>query len=189
MKKVLQGAILPFAIFTSGILLIGCEQDRDINTIEKADDIETSQENSKGPTNQGELKSGNMFYIVRDVADMQLKTNDYIDQLKVIQSNLEKAVNQQDQQELQASAKQLQTQLIGLNEALNALNLKSQEINNIRSNILSANDKVLASPFLNGDIDLSKVDFKKIQQQMGSVQTEMIKLAAMMLSPEQEKSS
>ena len=49
---------------------------------------------------------------------------------------------------------------------------------------MTANQQVLASPFLNGQVDLSKVDFKKLEQQMGNIQTEMLKLAAMILQGE-----
>ena len=51
-------------------------------------------------------------------------------------------------------------------------------------NLLAANQQVLASPFLNGQVDLSKVDFKKLEQQMGSIQAEMLKLAGMILQGE-----
>ena len=33
----------------------------------------------------------------------------------------------------------------------------------------------------NGDMDISKVDFKKIEQQMNNIQKDMLKLAAMMI--------
>ena len=67
------------------------------------------------------------------------------------------------------------------------MNLKSQEIDSIRQNILHANQQVLATPLLNGNIDLNQLDFKKIEQQMGSIQTEMIKLAGMMIPQGQDK--
>jgi hypothetical protein len=189
MKKFIQKAVLPFAILSTGILLSGCEQASE----PQSDDIQTTQSADVAlnqpteTTATADLKSGNMFYMARDVADMQLKAGDYVAQLKQTQNELQTAINDKDQQQLQATAKTLQQQLTGFNQALTSLNLKSQEIDSIRQNILHANQQVLATPFLNGNIDLNQLDFKKIEQQMGSIQTEMIKLAGMMIPPGQDK--
>ena len=189
MKKFIQKAVLPFAILSTGILLSGCEQASE----PQSDDIQTTQSADVAlnqpteTTDTADLKSGNMFYMVRDIADMQLKAGDYVAQLKQTQNELQTAINDKDQQQLQATAKTLQQQLTGFNQALTSLNLKSQEIDSIRQNILHANQQVLATPFLNGNIDLNQLDFKKIEQQMGSIQTEMIKLAGMMIPQGQDK--
>jgi len=189
MKKFIQKAVLPFVIFSTGILLSGCEQASE----PQSDDIQTKQSTDVAlnqpteTTATADLKSGNMFYMVRDVADMQLKAGDYVAQLKQTQNELQTAINDKDQQQLQATAKTLQQQLTGFNQALTSLNLKSQEIDSIRQNILHANQQVLATPLLNGNIDLNQLDFKKIEQQMGSIQTEMIKLAGMMIPQGQDK--
>lgn len=189
MKKFIQKAVLPFAILSTGILLSGCEQASE----PQSDDIQTTQSADVAlnqpteTTATADLKSGNMFYMVRDVADMQLKAGDYVAQLKQTQNELQTAINDKDQQQLQATAKTLQQQLTGFNQALTSLNLKSQEIDSIRQNILHANQQVLATPFLNGNIDLNQLDFKKIEQQMGSIQTEMIKLAGLMIPQGQHK--
>lgn len=189
MKKFIQKAVLPFAILSTGILLSGCEQASE----PQSDDIQTTQSADVAlnqpteTTATADLKSGNMFYMVRDIADMQLKAGDYVAQLKQTQNELQTAINDKDQQQLQATAKTLQQQLTGFNQALTSLNLKSQEIDSIRQNILHANQQVLATPFLNGNIDLNQVDFKKIEQQMGSIQTEMIKLAGLMIPQGQDK--
>lgn len=189
MKKFIPNAVLPFAILSTGILLSGCEQASE----PQSDDIQTTQSADIAPnqptetTATADLKSGNMFYMVRDVADMQLKAGDYVAQLKQTQNELQTAINDKDQQQLQATAKTLQQQLTGFNQALTSLNLKSQEIDSIRQNILHANQQVLATPLLNGNIDLNQLDFKKIEQQMGSIQTEMIKLAGMMIPQGQDK--
>lgn len=189
MKKFIPKAVLPFAILSTGILLSGCEQASE----PQSDDIQTTQSADVAlnqpteTTATADLKSGNMFYMVRDVADMQLKAGDYVAQLKQTQNELQTAINDKDQQQLQATAKTLQQQLTGFNQALTSLNLKSQEIDSIRQNILHANQQVLATPLLNGNIDLNQLDFKKIEQQMGSIQTEMIKLAGMMIPQGQDK--
>ncbi|SDY76159.1 hypothetical protein [Acinetobacter kyonggiensis] len=189
MKKFIQNAVLPFVMLSTGMLLSGCEQASE----PQSDDIRTTQSTDTAmnqpteTTATADLKSGNMFYMVRDVADMQLKAGDYVAQLKQTQNELQTAINDKDQQQLQATAKTLQQQLTGFNQALTSLNLKSQEIDSIRQNILHANQQVLATPFLNGNIDLNQLDFKKIEQQMGSIQTEMIKLASMMIPQGQDK--
>ena len=189
MKKFIPKAVLPFAILSTGILLSGCEQASE----PQSDDIQTTQSADVAlnqpteTTATADLKSGNMFYMVRDVADMQLKAGDYVAQLKQTQNELQTAINDKDQQQLQTTAKTLQQQLTGFNQALTSLNLKSQEIDSIRQNILHANQQVLATPLLNGNIDLNQLDFKKIEQQMGRIQTEMIKLAGMMIPQGQDK--
>ena len=190
MKKLLQNLVLPFALFSSGILLIGCEQATEPN--QQDIQTESSEQNQSANTQspeKAELKSGNMLYIVRDVADMQLKAGEYVTQLQETQSDLQAAIEQHDQQQLQDAATALQQQLTGFNNALNGLNLKTQEINDIREKLLSANQQVLASPFLNGQVDFSQVDFKKMQQQMGTIQSEMLKLASMMIPQQAENDS
>ena len=190
MKKLLQNLVLPFALFSSGILLIGCEQATEPN--QQDIQTETSEQNQSANTqspDKAELKTGNMLYIVRDVADMQLKAGEYVTQLQETQSDLQAAIEQHDQQQLQEAATALQQQLTGFNNALNGLNLKTQEINDIREKLLSANQQVLASPFLNGQVDFSQVDFKKMQQQMGTIQSEMLKLASMMIPQQAENDS
>ena len=190
MKKLLQNLVLPFALFSSGILLIGCEQATEPN--QQDIQTESSEQNQSANTqspDKAELKSGSMLYIVRDVADMQLKAGEYVTQLQETQSDLQAAIEQHDQQQLQQAATALQQQLTGFNNALNGLNLKTQEINDIREKLLSANQQVLASPFLNGQVDFSQVDFKKMQQQMGTIQSEMLKLASMMIPQQAENDS
>lgn len=183
MKRFLQGALLPFSIFTSGMLLLGCDQAAQQNNAE-SDSTQTEKSQAHEPAEtaqQAELKSGNMFYVIRDVADLQLKAGDYVEQLQQTKTELQNAVDLQDHEKLQQTAAQLQKQLTGFNQALTSVNLKTQEISSIRENILSANEQVLASPFLNGQVDLSKVDLKKIEQQMVSIQSEMVKLAGMLI--------
>lgn len=188
MKKLIQGALLPFAIFSTGILLIGCEQDQPPTANIEQNHTEQSKDVSAHGEVPGNLTNGNMMYIVRDVADMQMKAGNYIEQLKQTQIDLENAVNAQDHQQLKATTAQLHSQLKELNQVLESLNLKSHEVDNIRANILSANEKVLNSSLLKGDLDLSKIDLDKIEQQMGNVQDEMIKLAGMMISSDTKNS-
>lgn len=192
MKKLLQGAVLPFVIFISGMLLLGCnqaaEQSRQqddaqaIETAQMSENTSDSNNNHQSTAKSTEnLKQGNMFYIARDVANVQLKTGDYVEKLQQSQSNLQQAIQSQNQAELQQSVKTLTRELQGFNTALISLDLKSQEIDGIRQQVLQANKQVLNSALLNGDLDIAKVDFKKIEQQMNTIQLDMLKLAGMMI--------
>ena len=184
MKNVSSKALLPFALLSSAFLLSACDQMNTAQTPTTDQDDSNATSNSTANTTSAPLSSGNMFYIVRDVADLQLKAGQYIEQLNQTKSELQTALDAQDPQQLQILATQLQQQLQGFNQTLSSLDLKTQEIDTIRQNLLTANQQVLASPFLNGQVDLSKVDFKKLEQQMGNIQTEMLKLAAMILQGE-----
>lgn len=192
MKKLLQGAVLPFVIFISGMLVLGCnqaaEQSRQqddaqaIETAQMSENTSDSNNNNQSTAKSTEnLKQGNMFYIARDVANVQLKTGDYVEKLQQSQANLQQAIQSQNQAELQQSVKTLTRELQGFNTALISLDLKSQEIDGIRQQVLQANKQVLNSALLNGDLDISKVDFKKIEQQMNTIQLDMLKLAGMMI--------
>lgn len=184
MKNVSSKALLPFALLSSAFLLSACDQMNTAQTPTTDQDDSNATANSNTNTTSASLSSGNMFYIVRDVADLQLKASQYIEQLNQTKSELQTALDAQDPQQLQILATQLQQQLQGFNQTLSSLDLKTQEIDTIRQNLLTANQQVLASPFLNGQVDLSKVDFKKLEQQMGNIQTEMLKLAGMILQGE-----
>ena len=179
MKKFLQGALLPFGIFAAGMALLGCEQ------AVQADAQETEGQQSapaaEAAAPQAELKNGSMLYMIRDVADLQLKAGSYAEQLQQSKSELQAALDQQDHAKLQQATAELQQQLQGFNQALNSVNLTTQEISGIRQKLLAANEQALASPLLNGQAGFSPADFKQIEQQIGSIQSEMLKLAGMLI--------
>lgn len=189
MKKIIQGAVLPFTLFASVILMLGCDvtpqnaaENQPVDTEVEGSSKNSSQDAEPSTaSNNVELKSGNYFYIARDVADMQLKAGEYLGKIQDTQNNLQQAIDTKDHQQLQTAATALQQELKSLDSALTGLDLKSQEIDQIRQNILNVSQQALASPFLNGQMDFSKVDFQKIEQQMGSIQTEMLKLATMLI--------
>lgn len=189
MKKFIQNALAPIAILSAGLLLIACEPMPESSAEEmqttESDDVLIKASNDTAKTSSADVKSGNMFYIVRDVADMQLKAGEYVNQLKNTQTDLQSAINDKDQQQLQATTHTLQQQLTDFNQALRGLNLKSQEIDSIRQEIMRSNQQVLATPLLNGAVDFSQVDFKKIERQMSNIQMEMLKLASMMIPQSQ----
>jgi hypothetical protein len=188
MKKVLQSVATPMVLFGFGIVMLGCGQTPAPEATAQPEQQTSNEETVAVPTAPADLKSGNMFYIVRDVADVQLKAGSYIEQLQQTQTDLQDAVNIKDHQKLELAAQNLQSQLTNFNAALNSLDLKSQEIADIRSNIIDANQKVLTSDFLNGQLNFAQVDFNKIEAQMGNVQSEMLKLAGMLIPQEKAES-
>ncbi|TNL50155.1 hypothetical protein [Acinetobacter bereziniae] len=198
MKKLLQGAVLPFIIFTSGILLLGCnqaaeqsrqQQDTQQTESTQASDSALEQKSEVSHKSAEDLKSGNLFYIARDVADVQLKTGDYMEKLQQTQSDLQQAIQSKDHVVLQQTVKDLSRELQGFNTALISLDLKSQEIDGLRQQVLQSNQQLLNSALLNGDLDISKVDFKKIEQQMNNIQMDMLKLASMMIPNSKDTAS
>ena len=191
MKRILQGAVLPFALFASAIILMACDTNVQSNANDEqspstAAETQTAQSTQHRSASETPLKSGNYFYIATDVASMQTQAGQYVSQIQSAQEQLQQALANQNPTELQNTATHLNAQLKAFNQTLNQLDLKSAEIDSIRQNIMKANTEVLSSPYLNGQVDLSQVDFTKIEQQMNSVQNEMFKLAAILMSPTQK---
>ena len=180
MKQMLANAAFLFALFVGALSLLGCDQ-----TPAPSAHTEVPEHNAVAiddkPTNTIR-SSGNMLYVVRDVADLHLKADQHVEQLKQTQTALKTAINGNNLDQAQQLAEQLKQQLNAFNSSLDSLNLKSQEIEGIRQNIQTANQQLLASPFLNGQVDLSQMNLKQVQQQMGNIQNEMLKLAAMLLN-------
>lgn len=187
MKKLLHSLLAPFVLFIFGIVMLGCEHRPDssdaVDTAADTIDQDSVNNNSNEvqTTQTVPLKSGNMFYIVRDVADVQMRAGEYVEKIQRTQSDLELAVEQKDTQQLQQTMQQLQTELTQFNQSLQGLQLRSQEINQIRDNIISSNQKLLQSDLFNGNLDYSQIDVAQIENQLGSVENEMIKLAAMLV--------
>lgn len=196
MKKIVQGALLPFVIFTSGLLLLGCEPSPEQSSSQNSTaEVSVDQGRSNNANlaeneqTQSSLKSGNMFYIARDVADVQLKTGDYVEKVTQAQADLQNAIESKDQSALQETVKNLSQQLQAFNTALISLDLKTQEIDNIRQHVLKTNKELLNSALLNGNIDVSKINIKQFEQQVGTIQNEMLKLAGMLIPTGKSDSS
>ena len=196
MKKIVQGALLPFVIFTSGLLLLGCEPSPEQSNSQNStaevsvDQGRSNNENlAENEQTQSSLKSGNIFYIARDVADVQLKTGDYVEKVTQAQADLQNAIESKDQIALQETVKNLSQQLQAFNTALISLDLKTQEIDNIRQHVLKTNKELLNSALLNGNIDVSKINIKQFEQQVGTIQNEMLKLAGMLIPTGKSDSS
>ncbi|WP_086496044.1 hypothetical protein [Acinetobacter seifertii] len=177
------------------MLLLGCDQAQDRAkdqdsaqaTEQTLDQTDNSQEETLSKNNKNELKNGNVFYIVRDAANLQLKAGDYIEKLKDTQLDVEQAIQDKDQQELKTTVTTLKQQLKGLNQALLSLDIKSQEVENIRQNLLQANQQVLSMPLLNGK--LQQIDFDQIEKQLNTIQMDMVKLAALIVAGDDKSDS
>lgn len=188
MKNILQNSILPFALFASTLAFLGCNQVSAPYAEAEPPEINVSPNEKAAHAPDVVLKSGNMFYMIRDIADLQLKAGPHLEQLKMSKIALENAVAQKDQQQLQQSIQEIDNELEDFNQSLNSLNLQSQEIDQIRQSIMSTNQNLLATPLLNGQLDVSEIDIAAFEKQMNRVQNEMIKLAAMLIT-EQDSST
>ncbi|WP_223240026.1 hypothetical protein [Acinetobacter baumannii] len=151
---------------------------------EQADD---SQQEITATQNKTELKNGNVFYIVRDAANLQLKAGDYIEKLKDTQLDVEQAIQDKDQHELKTTVTTLKAQLEGLNQALLGLDIRSQEVENIRQSLLQANQQALSMPLLNGKLE--QINFDQIEKQLNTIQMDMVKLAAMIMAGDEKSDS
>ncbi|EOA5166533.1 hypothetical protein ACH4EI_003737, partial [Acinetobacter baumannii] len=191
----LQGAFFPFVIFASGMLLLGCDQTQDhakeqesVQTNDQiSDQADDSQQEITATQNKTELKNGNVFYIVRDAANLQLKAGDYIEKLKDTQLDVEQAIQDKDQHELKTTVTTLKAQLEGLNQALLGLDIRSQEVENIRQSLLQANQQALSMPLLNGKLE--QINFDQIEKQLNTIQMDMVKLAAMIMAGDEKSDS
>lgn len=198
MKKVVQNIVTPLVLFGFGLVMLGCSQDSVQNVQNTANDLAELTEQANQQVQDGNtelqqqvenLKSGSMFAIVRDVADMQLKAGHYVSDLQNTKAALEQAVQTQNAESLATATTQLSTQLQAFNASLNSVQLHSQEIFEMRENIMAHNEKILNSPWLNGTIQADKIDFAALEQQMKSIESEMLKLATMVIQGNEQGSS
>jgi len=179
MQKLIKKPLNLLLLSIIGISLYACDASNNQTT-----PATTTADSTPSPSSSESvvpLKTGNLLYIIRDVADMQLKTGDYLAQLKQSQASLQQAIQDQDQPQLQQTITTLSQQLKQLDRALNGLNLKSQEVENIRQQVLQVSQQALSTPLFNGQTDLTKVDFKQVQQQLTHIQTDMLQLASLVI--------
>ncbi|WP_436899070.1 hypothetical protein [Acinetobacter gyllenbergii] len=182
-------AILSVTTLVSLLTLAGCDQvPHDNEQAEQNTEIEqsnTTSENTERDTSIAQdtqnLSKGNMLNIARDIAKLQIETDDYVSLLKQSQSNLEQAIQDKNVQQLQSTTGELNQELHKLHDALLSLNLKSNEVDQIRQNLLAANQQLLNMPLLHGQMDFSKIDFAKIEKQFNTIQMDMVKLATLVL--------
>lgn len=189
MEKFSIKAILFASTLATAFILAGCDQTPQGNegaestagieqNLPQAEDEQVEVEAAQDTQN---LSRGNMFNIARDIAKLQIETGDYVTLLKQSQSNLEQAIQDKNVQQLQSTTGELNQELYKLHDALLSLNLKSNEVDQIRQSLLAANQQLLNMPLLHGQTDLSKIDFAKIEKQFNTIQMDMVKLAPLVL--------
>ncbi|WP_278396395.1 hypothetical protein [Acinetobacter venetianus] len=188
MDKFSIKAFLSSMTLLSAFSLTGCDQapQEDHTNIqsEQATEQNMSDEIIQSSSAQGtqNLSKGNMLNIARDIAKLQLETDDYIALLKQSQNSLEQAIQNKNVQQLKATTGDLNQELHGLHNTLLSLNLKSNEIDQIRQNLLVANQQLLNMPLLHGQFDLAKINFEQIEKQLNTIQMDMVKLASLVLN-------
>ncbi|ENW94466.1 hypothetical protein [Acinetobacter dispersus] len=194
MENLSLKAILSVSTLAAALTLTGCdqapqenEQTEQTTAFEQADTASENEESATTVTQDTQpLSRGNMLNIARDIAKLQIETDDYVTLLKQSQSNLEQAIQDKNVQSLQQTTGALSQELNDLHDALLALNLKSTEVDQIRQSLLSANQQLLNMPLLHGQTDLSKIDFAKIEKQFNTIQMDMVKLATLVLGNKAE---
>jgi hypothetical protein len=187
MDKFSIKALLSSMTLLSAFALTGCDQapQEDHTNIQSEQAIEQNMSDeiiqSSSAQDTQNLSKGNMLNIARDIAKLQLETDDYIALLKQSQNSLEQAIQNKNVQQLKATSGDLNQELHGLHDTLLSLNLKSNEIDQIRQNLLVANQKLLNMPLLHGQFDLAKINFEQIEKQLNTIQMDMVKLASLVL--------
>ena len=186
----IKATLSTITLLAASFLLTACDQTPPENSyLEKNSEFEQpsardreKETMSKATISEENLSNGNMLNIARDIAKLQLETDDYVTLLKQSQNSLEQAIQDKNTRQLQHAAGDLKQELHGLHDTLLSLNLKSHEVNQIRQSLLSANQQLLTMPLLHGQTDLSKIDFAKIEKQFNTIQMDMVKLASLVLN-------
>ncbi|MBP7879983.1 hypothetical protein MMO38_12240 [Acinetobacter sp. NIPH 1852] len=187
MKNLAIKAIFSATVLVTAFAFVGCDQVPQENhqvaepNTEFDSNISTDDANTTTPQDIQKLSSGNLFNMVRDVAQLQLKTDDYTTLLKSSQNQLEQAIQEKNTQQLQNATTDLKQNLHALHDTLQALQLKSHEVDQIRQSLLNANQQLLKMPILHGQLDISQLDLEKIEQQFNRIQMDMLKLATLIL--------
>lgn len=187
MKNLAIKAIFSATVLVTAFAFVGCDQVPQENhqvaepNTEFDSNISTDDANTTTPQDIQKLSSGNLFNMVRDVAQLQLKTDDYTTLLKSSQNQLEQAIQEKNTQQLQNATTDLKQNLHALHDTLQALQLKSHEVDQIRQSLLNANQQLLKMPLLHGQLDISQLDLEKIEQQFNRIQMDMLKLATLIL--------
>lgn len=186
MKNLAIKAIFSATALVTTFAFVGCDQVPQENqqVAEPNTEFEpniSDDANTTTPQDIQKLSSGNLFNIVRDVAQLQLKTDDYTALLKSSQNQLEQALQEKNTQQLQNTTADLKQNLHALHDTLKTLHLKSHEVDQIRQRLLNANQQLLKMPLLHGQLDISQLDIEKIEQQFNRIQMDMLKLATLVL--------
>ena len=118
MKNLAIKAIFSATVLVTTFAFVGCDQVSQENqqVAEPNTEFEpniSDDANTTTPQDIQKLSSGNLFNIVRDVAQLQLKTDDYTALLKSSQNQLEQALQEKNTQQLQNTTADLKQNLHG----------------------------------------------------------------------------
>lgn len=183
MQTRMRRHIAACAVVAISLSLAACSPSPDDATASADPESATNTQHNNSVTDQklSGYQSGNMLYIVRDVAMMQQQSGSYIQQLKQSQNDLEQALDSTDSADLKQSVDQIKLQLKALNQSLQGLKLKSQEVESIRRQILQLNQQALKTPLINGSIEMNRENIEKIQAQLDNIQFDMLQLATLII--------
>ena len=194
----IKATLSTITLLAASFLLTACNQTPPENSyLEKNSEFEQpsvrdgeKEMMSKATISEEEnLSNGNMLNIARDIAKLQLETDDYVALLKQSQSSLEQAIQERNVQQLQNTTGELKQELYGLHDTLLSLNLKSDEVDQIRQSLLTANQQLLSMPLLHGQLDIAQLDFAKIEKQFNTIQMDMVKLATLVLGDKDDSNA
>lgn len=174
MKHLVHPRQLSFLLFVFTLGLAGCSPSSDESTAKDAQNSADNAENS-------EIKSGNMLYIVRDVAELKSNTSSYFDKIKQDQENLQQALQDNNPTVVAKNITALKQQFTKMNQDLANLELKSKEVHQVRQQMISANNQLLKSSIFNGEMDLSEENLDQLQQQINSLQNNILELGALLI--------
>ncbi len=185
-------------VLSCSILFVGCDQPPDAESTARERSMTSANQDNMPIDNQGsddalnnEERSSttNLFYLLRDAADLQLKVGQDMQKLQATQSQLETALQEQDPQAAQQTLSHFKTQLTQFNDNLNQLQLKSPEVEKLRQQLINTNEQLLQSDLFQQTLNWKKQDIVAIQHQLNTLQTEMLKLAALIVNPNSTASS
>ncbi|WP_288382928.1 hypothetical protein [uncultured Acinetobacter sp.] len=185
-------------VLSCSILFVGCDQQPDAESTAREQSMTSANQDNMPIDNQGsddalnnEERSSttNLFYLLRDAADLQLKVGQAMQKLQATQSQLETALQEQDPQAAQQTLSHFKTQLTQFNDNLNQLQLKSPEVEKLRQQLINTNEQLLQSDLFQQTLNWKKQDIVAIQHQLNTLQTEMLKLAALIVNPNSTASS
>lgn len=184
--KLSTKVILTAFTFATVFIFVGCDQvPQENEENQQKTEIEKTITDSGNTQTISEkvqnLSDGNMLNIAYDIAKLQIETDNYITALKQSQLDLQQAIQDKNIESLDSMTNNLKQELNGLRDVLLSLNLKSGEVDQIRQSLLAANQQLLNMPLLQGQVDLSKIDFAQVEKQLNTIQMDMVKLATLLL--------
>lgn len=179
LRTLFYQAVLPFLLFSGALLIMGCHPP---SSEQETEELSSTLEQAKMQSSVTPV-AGNVFYIMHDVAELQLKVGDPLRDFMQQRDTLAQALHTQDVTTLNAERIALAEHIQQLQQDLTALELKSQEVHAVRQQLLHTLADVGQTPWLNSTTPITTQDLDALQQQFKQLQTTMLSLAEMALTP------